>query len=115
MRSLLLRHQTFGGLIQLADHLIFCVIDCLKATDDRARRGKHLRMFLLHHYERVLDSLAQAIRQVLAHDDRIVGNQFGDPDDAQGTPWYFAFPGQLLQVGEVCRRYLDLFVQSPPE
>ena len=81
-RSLLLRHQTFGCLIQLADNLIFCIIDFLKATDYSSRRCKDLRVFLLHGYQRALDRLTQAVWQVLPYNDRVVRDQFRDSDKA---------------------------------
>lgn len=82
MAPLLLSHQTFGRLVQLADHLILCIVDLLKPTDKCSPLRKCLRVFCLHGGQRLLNGLTQAVWQVLPHHDGIVGDQFGDPNDA---------------------------------
>src|SRR5262249_2057729 len=72
-RPLLL--EPLGGLVQLADDLVLRVVDLHEApAEEGAALGEGLRRPLLHGHQALLDRLAEGRGQVLAHDDRVVGD-----------------------------------------
>src|SRR5262249_60101771 len=104
----LLRGEPLGGFVEVADYLVLAVVGRHEATEPGSDLLEGVRITRAHGRQRLLDRRLEARRQVLADDDRIIGDDLRDPDDPQRAPGHLVLARELLEIGQVGRRDLDL-------